>query len=62
MNETYQEYVIRKSRELQDFYLFWSQGHELAPDAFPSVLGPGDWDEQFHFFTENRKEKTPCLE
>lgn len=57
----------RKEREYIDaFEKWWNSQNEKDPDKFPSELGPGEWDEQFAIWADEKEQEQetlphPCL-
>jgi len=48
------EFCIEELETVKEFTRYWLRMHKEDPDNYPYNLRPGDWDEQYHFFKEQR--------
>ena len=43
-------FVAEQKVLLDKFHQYWVANHIEKPNDFPTEMGGGEWDEQFHFF------------
>ncbi|WP_318521201.1 hypothetical protein [Photobacterium leiognathi] len=46
------QFINEMQQRLDKFKHYWQMEQKKDPDAFPSKMLAGDWDEQFNFFDE----------
>lgn len=50
-DHTLDEWLATEYRRLETFKAMWIANNAKNPTEWPSVLAPGEWDEQFRAYT-----------
>ena len=48
-----EEFVALEQKRLVSFNWYWRNRQKERPSLFPDEMLTGDWDEQFHLFSDN---------
>lgn len=54
---TLDEFIVEQWKLLEMFRDHWKKMNKENPDQYPIELSPGNWDEQFMFFTPEAGKK-----